>query len=60
MWEGLSVGGFIRISEKWERTFMFIKGGHKLIKCSLRSTALETRILLKSENHPILLAQHPA
>ena len=42
-----------------KRMFMFIKKGHRLIKNSLRSTALETRILLKSESHSILLAQHP-
>lgn len=55
----LSVGAFIRLSGKLEKDTCVYQKRAQMNKSSLRSTALETGIPLKSENHPILLALHP-
>lgn len=48
----------MRLSGKWEKDVYQKRA--QMNKNSLRSTALETGILLESESHPILLVLHPA
>lgn len=50
----------MRLSGKWEKDIYVYQKRAQINKNSLRSTALETGILLESESHPILLVLHPA